>query len=219
MKRILVVEDDISIQDIIYELLTEQGYSVTKASNGKEGYDLFLQNDYDLVVTDVMMEVLDGHQMVKLIRAKDSSVKILMLTALGEEYDEIKGFDLGVDDYVAKPFSFNILIKRIESLLKRSSVEDENELTIDNVKLYIDEHEVTVDGESIDLTLKEFEILKILMTNINKVVTRENLLDKVWGYNYYGDTRVIDTHIKNIRKKTKIDKIKTVTGVGYKLEK
>ena len=219
MNKILVVEDDLSIQEIIYELLNEQGYSVTKANNGKEGYDLFLENDYDLIITDVMMDILDGHQMVKLIRARNSNIKILMLTALGEEYDEIKGFDLGADDYISKPFSFNILLKRVKALLKRDGIVSNNELTIDNVRLLIDEHEVLVDGEAVDLTLKEFEILRILLSNMNKVITRETLLDKVWGYNYYGDTRVIDTHIKNIRKKTKIDKIKTVTGVGYKLEK
>ncbi|MDH6603180.1 two-component system response regulator VanR [Bacilli bacterium PM5-9] len=219
MKKILVVEDDKTIQDIIYELLKEQGYDVDKANNGKEGYDCFLKKEYDLIISDVMMDILDGHQMVKLIRAKNKNVKILMLTALSEEYDEIKGFDLGVDDYISKPFSFNILLKRVEALLKRELRSDSNMLVIDNIKLLIAEHEVLVDDVSVDLTLKEFEILKILLSNINKVITREHLLDEVWGYSYYGDTRVIDTHIKNIRKKTKIEKIKTVTGIGYKLEK
>lgn len=219
MKKILVVEDDKSIQEIIYELLKEQGYVVKKADNGKEAYDIFLEEDFDLIITDIMMDILDGHQLVKLIRAKDSNVKILMLTALGEEYDEIKGFDLGADDYISKPFSFNILLKRVQSLLKRAIENNLDELLVDNVKLLVEEHEVLVDDEAIDLTLKEFEILKILMSNPNKVITRESLLDEVWGYSYYGDTRVIDTHIKNIRKKTKINKIKTVTGVGYKLEK
>ncbi|MDF9867007.1 two-component system response regulator VanR [Bacilli bacterium PM5-3] len=219
MKKILVVEDDKTIQDIIYELLKEQGYDVDKANNGKEGYDCFLKKEYDLIISDVMMDILDGHQMVKLIRAKNENVKILMLTALSEEYDEIKGFDLGVDDYISKPFSFNILLKRVEALLKRELRNDSNILVIDNIKLLIAEHEVLVDDVSVDLTLKEFEILKILLSNINKVITREHLLDEVWGYSYYGDTRVIDTHIKNIRKKTKIEKIKTVTGIGYKLEK
>lgn len=219
MKKILVVEDDKSIQEIIYELLKEQGYVVKKADNGKEAYDIFLKEDFDLIITDVMMDILDGHQLVKLVRAKNTNVKILMLTALGEEYDEIKGFDLGVDDYISKPFSFNILLKRVQSLLKRIDENNSDELFVDNVKLLVEEHEVLVDNEEVDLTLKEFEILKILMSNPNRVITRESLLDEVWGYSYYGDTRVIDTHIKNIRKKTKIDKIKTVTGVGYKLEK
>ncbi|MDL2211446.1 response regulator transcription factor [Erysipelotrichaceae bacterium OttesenSCG-928-M19] len=217
MKRILVVEDDLSIQDIIYELLKEEGYDVKKASNGKEAYDIFKEHSFDLIITDVMMDVMDGHQLVKLVRSKDSDVKILMLTALGEEYDELKGFDLGVDDYISKPFSFNILLKRIKALLRRGNESDE--LTIDNIKMYVDEHILTIDDQEVDLTLKEFDILRILMTNQNKVISREALLDEVWGYSYYGDTRVIDTHIKNIRKKTKIDKIKTVTGVGYKLEK
>ena len=218
MKKILVVEDDKRIQEIISELLTEHGYLITTADNGKDGYDYFSENDYDLIITDIMMDIMDGHQMVKLIRAKDKEIKILMLTALGEEYDELKGFDLGADEYIAKPFSFNILIKRVESLLKRGSQATGNQLVIDDVVLLLDEREVYSNQEKVNLTLKEFEILRILMSNINKVITRESLLNEVWGYSYYGDTRVIDTHIKNIRKKTNIKKIKTVTGIGYKLE-
>ncbi|WP_423364006.1 response regulator transcription factor [Mycoplasma sp. P36-A1] len=221
MSKILIVEDDLNIQDIVAELLQEEGYEVKRANDGQQGYEAFKEGDFDLVITDVMMPIMDGNNLVKLIRGKDKNVKILMLTALGEEYDELKGFELGVDDYVAKPFSFNILLKRIEALLRRNSIINEStskKISYDNIMLDDTSHSVLVEDNEVALTLKEFEILKILMNNVGKVISREILLDQVWGYSYYGDTRVIDTHIKNIRKKTGISKIKTVTGIGYKLE-
>lgn len=220
MEKILLVEDESNIQELISEILKEEGYDITCASNGQEGYDLFKDNKYDLIISDVMMPILDGHQFVKLVRNKDKDIPIILLTALNEEYDEIKGFDLGVDDYISKPFSYKILVKRVASMLKRTQSGDESKiLKHDNIVLNPDQYTCVVEGETIPLTLKEFEILKLLMTNIDSVISRNQLLDEVWGYSYYGDSRVIDTHIKNIRRKTKTEKIKTVTGVGYKLEK
>lgn len=221
MQRILIAEDDLNIQDIIKELLTEEGYTVDVAENGQVAYELFKENNYDLLISDVMMPIMDGHNLVKLVRKTNKNIKILMLTALGEEYDELKGFDLGVDDYISKPFSFNILLKRVEALLRRGAEQENNvelQYTYGNVELDTEKHVVLVDGKDVALTLKEFEILKLLIENVGKVISRESLLDHVWGYSYYGDTRVIDTHIKNLRKKTGITTIKTVTGIGYKLE-
>lgn len=214
MKRILVVEDDSAIQEVLGEFLTEAGYIVNKANNGQEAYEIFNQHKFDLILCDVMMEIMDGWDFVKLVRKKDKNVKIIMLTALQEEYDEVKGFDIGVNDYITKPFSFKVLLKRVEAQFK----DDSDVIIVDNIVLDEKGHVVKVDDKIIDLTLKEFEILKLLMTNLNSVVSREQLLDNVWGYDYFGDSRVIDSHIKNIRKKTDTQSIKTVSGVGYKME-
>lgn len=214
MKRILVVEDDSAIQEVLGEFLTEAGYIVNKANNGQEAYEIFNQHKFDLILCDVMMEIMDGWDFVKLVRKKDKNVKIIMLTALQEEYDEVKGFDIGVNDYITKPFSFKVLLKRVEAQFK----DDSDVIIVDNIVLDEKGHVVKVDDKIIDLTLKEFEILKLLMSNLNSVVSREQLLDNVWGYDYFGDSRVIDSHIKNIRKKTDTQSIKTVSGVGYKME-
>lgn len=219
MYKILVVEDDESILDIVCELLKEEGYEISRANNGKDGYDLFCENEYHLVITDIMMPILDGFQLTKLIRAKNTSVKILLLTALSEEYDELKGFEYGADDYVTKPFSFNVLLKRVDRLLKRDEVQvEQSVLTVDNIVLDRNTHLLSVDGEDIELTLKEFEIMRLLMSSVTNVVSRNTIIREVWGYEYFGDNRVVDTHIKNIRRKTGIETIKTISGVGYKLE-
>ena len=193
--KILVVEDDIQIQELIVEFLESENYIVDTASDGVEGYEKFKENKYDLVILDVMMPKLDGYSLCKMIKKNDEEVGIIFLTALGDENSEIKGFDLKADDYISKPFSFNILIKRVEAVLRIKKEEE------------------------IELTLKEFNILKFMIRSYPMVVSREMLMDKVWGYEYYGDTRVIDAHMKNIRKKIKYDYIKTIKGVGYVLEK
>ena len=221
--RILVVEDDAQIQELIVEFLGSQEYIVDTANDGVEGYEKFKENSYDLVILDVMMPKLDGYSLCKMIKKNNKQIPVMFLTALGDEESELKGFDLEADDYISKPFSFNILIKRVEALLRRcnNTNESENEDIFLFEELRLDEKlfKVYIQNEEIELTLKEFNILKLLIQSYPMVVSREMLMDKIWGYDYYGDTRVIDAHMKNIRRKIKVDYIKTIKGVGYVLDK
>lgn len=219
--KILVVEDDNQIQELIVEFLSSQDYVVDTANDGVEGYEKFKEGEYDLVILDVMMPRLDGHSLCKMIRSIDKEVSIIFLTALGDEENEIKGFDLDADDYISKPFSFNILIKRVEAVLRRKNKGkvEEKVLKFEGLKLDLQTFKSYIDGEEIELTLKEFNILKLMISSYPTVVSREKLIEKIWGYDYFGDTRVIDAHMKNIRKKIKKDYIKTIKGVGYVLEK
>lgn len=217
-KYILVVEDDLDIQELIYEFLSTQGYQVDVANDGLEGIQKFKSSAYDLVILDIMLPNMNGYQVCQMIRHK-SNVPIIMITALGEEEDQIKGFDLGVDDYITKPFSFQILIKRVEAVLRRNDhTNSSRKLQCEDIVVDCDAYTVYVKGEEKDLTGKEFEILAALMEEKGKVLARETLLDKVWGYDYYGDSRVVDVHIKNLRKKLDVPYIKTVKGVGYKID-
>lgn len=220
MKKILVVEDEIKINELIVEFLKSEGYEVDSAYDGVVGYSKFKENKYDLVILDVMMPKLDGYGLCNLIREK-SKVPIIFLTALSEVDDEIKGFEAMADDYITKPFSFNVLIKRVEAVLRRSDREEKisNELSFEKIIINLNTYKVYIDRKEVEFTLKEFNILKILMESYPNVVSREILMDKVWGYDYYGDMRVIDAHIKNIRKKIYYDYIGTVKGVGYVLKK
>ena len=207
---ILVIEDDSSIQELIVEFLSSQGYNVDFASDGLEGISKFKQGNYDLIILDIMMPNLDGYSVCKMIR-KNSTVPIIFLSALNEEENQVKGFELECDDYITKPFSFNLLIKRVEAVLRRSTKSNSEELLqFEDLNLNLNTYTVEVDGETIELTLKE---------KYPQVITRENLLDSIWGYDYYGDTRIVDAHIKNLRKKIKLQYIKTVKGIGYTLEK
>ena len=219
--KILVVEDDNQIQELIVEFLSSQDYIVETANDGVEGYEKFKEGEYDLVILDVMMPRLDGHSLCKMIKSVDKEVSVIFLTALGDEENEIKGFDLKADDYISKPFSFNILIKRVEAVLRRKNREkvEEEVLRFEGLKLELQIFKSYVEGEEIELTLKEFNILKLMISSYPTVVSREKLIEKIWGYDYFGDTRVIDAHMKNIRKKIKKDYIKTIKGVGYVLEK
>lgn len=219
--KILVVEDDNQIQELIVEFLSSQDYIVDTANDGVEGYEKFKSGEYDLVILDVMMPRLDGHSLCKMIRNIDKEVSIIFLTALGDEENEIKGFDLNADDYISKPFSFNILIKRVEAVLRRKNKEksEDEVLKFEGLKLDLQTFKSYIDEEEIELTLKEFNILKLMISSYPTVVSREKLIEKIWGYDYFGDTRVIDAHMKNIRKKIKKDYIKTIKGVGYVLEK
>ena len=219
--KILVVEDDNQIQELIVEFLSSQDYIVETANDGVEGYEKFKEGEYDLVILDVMMPRLDGHSLCKMIKSVDKEVSVIFLTALGDEENEIKGFDLKADDYISKPFSFNILIKRVEAVLRRKNREkvEEEVLRFEGLKLELQTFKSYVEGEERELTLKEFNILKLMISSYPTVVSREKLIEKIWGYDYFGDTRVIDAHMKNIRKKIKKDYIKTIKGVGYVLEK
>ncbi|MDX5657555.1 response regulator transcription factor, partial [Clostridioides difficile] len=215
---ILVIEDDSNIQELISEFLSAEGYQVDTANDGLEGIQKFKQGSYDLVILDIMMPNLDGYGVCKMIR-KSSSVPIIFLTALNDEGDQLKGFDLECDDYITKPFSFNLLIKRVEAILRRSNKTiNDKFIVFEKLKLDLNTYIAEIDGEPIELTLKEFNILKALIEKYPQVITREGLLDSIWGYDYYGDTRIVDAHIKNIRKKISLPYIKTVKGIGYTLE-
>ncbi|MGG7096899.1 response regulator transcription factor [Clostridium sardiniense] len=219
MKKILVVEDDIKINELIIEFLKSEGYEVDSSFDGLSGYSKFKEDNYDLVILDIMMPKLDGYGLCNLIR-EESDVPIIFLTALSEAEDEIKGFDAMADDYITKPFSFNVLIKRVEAVLRRSEKTNDlkDELSFGNLYINLNTYKVYIDNKEVEFTLKEFNILNILMKSYPNVVSREMLMDKVWGYDYYGDMRVIDAHIKNIRKKIEYDYIGTVKGVGYVLK-
>lgn len=216
---ILVMEDDVNIQELIVEFLKAEGYDVDYASDGLEGIQLFKKKEYDLVLLDIMMPNLDGYSVCKMIR-QTSNVPIIFLTALNEESNQLKGFELECDDYITKPFSFNLLIQRVKAVLRRGRINISNNLLIfEKLKLDLNTYSVQIDDQNIELTLKEFNILKMLIEKYPQVVTRENLLDSIWGYDYYGDTRIVDAHIKNLRKKVSLPYIKTVKGIGYTLEK
>ena len=216
---ILVVEDDYKSQQLLQQFLTSNGYNVDCANDGLEGIQMYKDRNYNLILLDIVMPNLDGFSMCKMIR-KESDVPIIFVTALSSESDQIKGFDLLCDDYIVKPFSYNLLIKRIEAVLRRSKEDKAGVyLTFEKIKLNLKTYSAEIDGKIIDLTLKEFNILKSLIENYPQVVTREKLLDSIWGYDYFGDTRIVDAHIKNIRKKIILPYIKTVKGIGYTLQK
>ncbi|CAK7005843.1 MAG: Transcriptional regulatory protein CseB [Peptostreptococcus russellii] len=217
--NILVIEDDKDIQELMVEFLKAKDYYVDAVSDGVKGIQKFKEKKYDLIILDIMMPNLDGFTTCKMIR-NSSNIPIIFLTALTDEADQMKGFELGCDDYITKPFSFNLLVKRVEAILKRTTKADNKDtLVFKDMTLGLNTYTVDIDGESIELTLKEFNILKELIEKYPQVITRENLLDSIWGYDFYGDTRIVDAHIKNIRKKIKLPYIKTVKGIGYTLEK
>ena len=221
MQRILVVEDDLDIQELLKNFLQEVGYEIVLASDGVEALSTFSSAQFDLVLLDVMLPKIDGFAVCELIR-KQSQVPIIMLTALSGEEEQIRGLDLQVDDYITKPFSMPILIRKIAAVLRRSSGPQEDEhktITYQNLLLDFDNHTATVDGTTHELTQREFEVLKELLTQQGRILTRQNLLDKLWRYDFYGDERVVDTHIKKKKKKLGIDFIQTIRGVGYKIDK
>lgn len=221
MQNILIVEDDMDIQELLREFLKEAGYEVASASDGIEAMELFAKNKYDLILLDIMLPKIDGFGVCELIR-KQSQVPIIILTALGGEEEQIRGLDLQVDDYITKPFSVPILIRKIAAVLRRSGqTQDEGHKTIayQNLLLDLDNYTAAVDGTAYELTQREFEVLRELLTHQGRIMTRQNLLDKLWRYDFYGDERVVDTHIKNLRKKLGIEFIQTVRGVGYKIDK
>ncbi|MDY4029569.1 MAG: response regulator transcription factor [Butyrivibrio crossotus] len=218
--KILVVDDESRIRKIIRDFLVREGYVVCEAENGEAALDIFCSNnDIDLIIMDVMMPKMDGWQLCKEVR-KLSKVPILMLTAKSEEQDELKGFELGVDEYISKPFSPKILTARVNALLRRTTGDNEEILDIAGITVNKIAHTVTIDGKEIDLSFKEFELLTYFMENRGIALSREKILNNVWNYDYYGDARTIDTHVKKLRSKMgeKGKFISTIWGMGYKFE-
>lgn len=218
--KILVVDDESRIRKIIRDFLVREGYVVCEAEDGEAALDIFCSNnDIDLIIMDVMMPKMDGWQLCKEVR-KLSKVPILMLTAKSEEQDELKGFESGVDEYISKPFSPKILTARVNALLRRTTGDSEEILDIAGITVNKIAHTVTIDGKEIDLSFKEFELLTYFMENRGIALSREKILNNVWNYDYYGDARTIDTHVKKLRSKMgeKGKFISTIWGMGYKFE-
>ncbi len=219
--KILVVDDESRMRKLVKDFLVKQGYDVLEAGDGSEALDIFFDNqDIALLILDVMMPRVDGWHVCREVRAY-SKVPIIMLTAKADERDELQGFELGVDEYIAKPFSPKILVARVEAILRRTSKRAENEnLECGGIVIDRAAHVVTIDGKTIDLSYKEFELLTYFVENKGIALSREKILNSVWNYDYFGDARTIDTHVKKLRSKMgeKGDLIKTVWGMGYKLD-
>ena len=218
--QILVVDDESRMRKLVKDFLQREGYSVFEAGDGMEAMDIFYEQKIDLVILDVMMPRMDGWQTCREIR-RDSTVPIIMLTARSEERDELQGFELGVDEYISKPFSPKILVARVGALLKRIYGTDaEEKIEAGGIELDKAAHQVQVDGKSIDLSYKEFELLTYFLENQGIALSREKILNNVWNYDYFGDARTIDTHVKKLRNKLgdKGNYIKTIWGMGYKFE-
>ena len=219
--KILVVDDESRMRKLVRDFLVKDDFDVVEAGDGEQAVDMFMaDNTIALIILDVMMPKMDGWQACREIR-KYSKVPIIMLTAKGEERDELQGFDLGVDEYISKPFSPKILVARVEAILRRTnSAAGEDVLEEGGIKIDKTAHIVTIDGEAIDLSFKEFELLTYFLENKGIALSREKILNNVWNYDYFGDARTIDTHVKKLRSKMgkKGDLIKTIWGMGYKFE-
>lgn len=221
MKKILIVEDDLSIQALLHDFIQEAGFDVVLASDGVEALTKFSEQSFDLVVLDIMLPKIDGYGVCGVIRQK-SNVPIVMLTALDSEAEQVKGLDMQVDDYITKPFSMPVLLRKISAVLRRSISNPSSPITIQYKDLILDleAYKTTILGSSIDLTPREFEILRELLMHKGKILTRQNLLNLLWKYEFFGDERIVDTHIKNLRKKLEgSDYIETIRGVGYRIDK
>ncbi len=218
--KILVVDDEARMRKLVKDFLSVKGFSVVEASNGEEAVDIFFeQKDIVLIILDVMMPKMEGWETCKTIR-KYSQVPIIMLTARSEERDELQGFDLGVDEYISKPFSPKILVARVDAILRRSNAVTADAVEIGGICIDKAAHQVTIDGKDIELSYKEFELLAYFLENQGIALSREKILNNVWNYDYFGDARTIDTHVKKLRNKMgdKGDYIKTIWGMGYKFE-
>ncbi len=218
--KILVVDDESRMRKLVCDFLLRNNYDVLEAADGEEALDIFYrEKNLALIILDVMMPKMDGWQVCREIR-ETSEIPIIMLTARTDERDELQGFRLGVDEYIAKPFSPKILVARVGAILRRSGQDDKEEiLSFQGIELSKTAHRVSVDGREIDLSFKEFELLVYFMENTGIALSREKILNHVWNYDYFGDARTIDTHVKKLRNKlgTKGDLIHTVWGIGYKM--
>ena len=218
--KILVVDDEARMRKLVKDFLTIKGYQVIEAGDGEEAVEIFFQQkDIALILLDVMMPNMDGWEVLKTIRLH-SKVPIIMLTARGEERDELQGFDLGVDEYISKPFSPKILVARVEAILRRSNHVVGEVMYVGGIEINKAAHQVAIDGKPIELSYKEFELLTYFVENQGIALSREKILNNVWNYDYFGDAWNIDTHVKKLRSKLgeKGDYIKTIWGMGYKFE-
>ena len=218
---ILVVDDELRMRKLIKDFLSAKGYSILEAEDGEKGLEIYEENKnrISLILLDVMMPKLDGWSVLRQIR-QESKVPIIMLTARGEEQDELFGFELGVDEYISKPFSPKILVARVEAILKRTNQDEKQVKDYGGIEIDKEGRTVKVDGKTIELSLREYELLTYLVDNENIALSRDKILNNVWNYDYYGDSRTIDSHIKKIRHKLgkKGKYIQTMRGVGYKFE-
>ena len=220
-RKILVVDDESRMRKLVRDFLVKQNFEVLEAGDGEEALDVFYKNkDIALIILDVMMPKMNGWEVCREIR-ESSKVPIIMLTAKSDESDELMGFDLGVDEYISKPFSPKILVARVEAILRRTNqLSVEGSLNIGGICLDKNAHTVTIDGKNIEMSFKEFELLTYFMENVGIALSREKILNNVWNYDYFGDARTIDTHVKKLRSKLgdKGEYIKTIWGMGYKFE-
>lgn len=220
-KKILIVEDDGNIRELLRLYLEREGYEITEASNGEEGVELWRKINPDMILLDVMMPIMDGWQVCKIIR-KESKVPIIIMTAKGETFDKVNGLEMGADDYIVKPLEMREVIARVRAIFRRLAPEDSGKISFDKLTVDKQAYDLIVDGKRVDAPPKEIELLYFLASNPNRVFTRAQLLDDVWGFDYFGDTRTVDVHVKRLREKLEgiSDKwdLKTVWGVGYKFE-
>ena len=218
--KVLVVDDESRMRKLVKDFLLRQNYEVIEAENGEEAVDTFFaMKDIALIILDVMMPKMDGWQVCREIR-QYSKVPIIMLTAKSDERDELMGFELGVDEYISKPFSPKILVARVEAILRRTAASDGDIMEVAGIVLDKAAHEIRIEGVPLELSVKEFELLTYFMLNKGVALSREKILNNVWNYDYFGDARTIDTHVKKLRSKMgeKGDYIKTIWGMGYKFE-
>ncbi len=218
--KVLVVDDESRMRKLVKDFLSRKNFEVLEAENGEQAVDiLFESKEIALIILDVMMPKMDGWQACREIR-QYSKVPIIMLTAKSDEKDELLGFELGVDEYISKPFSPKILVARVEAILRRSNALEEDVVNVGGILLDKAAHQVKIDGQNIDLSFKEFELLSYFIVNQGVALSRERILNNVWNYDYFGDARTIDTHVKKLRSKMgpKGDFIKTIWGMGYKFE-
>lgn len=218
MAKILVVEDEYDIRELLLNYLEHEGYEVRTASDGEQALTIFRREGADLVLLDILLPRLNGYEVCRDIR-EESDVPILMLTALDSEQNQLKGFDLRIDDYIPKPFSMPVLLRKIEAVLRRTMrTGGSRRIAYGALILDLDGYKTFVSGRPVDLTPREFELLKALLQNQGRVLSRQTLLNRVWSYDFYGDERIVDTHIKNIRKKLGVEYIETIRGVGYRVD-
>ena len=220
-KKILIVEDDGNIRELLRLYLERVGYEITEASNGEEGVEQWRKVNPDMILLDVMMPIMDGWQVCKIIR-EESKVPIIILTAKGETFDKVNGLEMGADDYIVKPLEMREVVARVRAVFRRFAPEESGKISFDKLTVDKQAYDLIVDGKRVDAPPKEIELLYFLASSPNRVFTRAQLLDDVWGFDYFGDTRTVDVHVKRLREKLEgvSDKweLKTVWGVGYKFE-